>query len=383
VRPGDVVRLFGFLPGKLCEALRAMEAGPAGDALRAIDRVCGGLARDLRALHATLWQIDAEIAGGLDRLLEPLAQHQVRAQLAIRANFDHGQDHGQIDVKAALAAVAQAGPGELRLALAAAIQEARASAHALAAGLARNVGPQLERTASALERSLLGRAAGDLDALLAALDPEPIAAELDALVGVVLARAPALLSAVADSVVQALARLQELFTGFHPMQLAQRFLVVLDVVKELLDLLSPRRLAAELGEVHGAIRHAIAAYDPGAFVADFRATVKSIADALRTLDPTTLAGDTTLLKGVVADLENALPSKALLGVGAELDKFAGQLAAVDLESLTRSVEGLGPKVIDEFEQVAEKLKQEIVAVLESLRYASGSVQASATGTVGA
>src|SRR3712207_7755555 len=47
-----------------------------------------------------------------------------------------------------------------------------------------------------LFRSSLARVSTDLDTFLAALDPEPIAAELDALIGAVLRKAPAILTQV-------------------------------------------------------------------------------------------------------------------------------------------------------------------------------------------
>lgn len=50
VRPGDVIRMFAYLPNKLREALAKVGAGPAGAALAALHGLSAGLAADLRNL---------------------------------------------------------------------------------------------------------------------------------------------------------------------------------------------------------------------------------------------------------------------------------------------------------------------------------------------
>jgi putative NIF3 family GTP cyclohydrolase 1 type 2 len=374
LRPGDIVRLFGWLPRKLREALAALDAGAAGDALRAIDALTGALARDLRALQGLLWQIDARLESGFDALLAPLAQRQLTAQLAVRANFSGSS----FDVSSAMHAVALAGPGAIRASLAEPAARARAQARECAAALARTGGNLLGRTADALEACQLTRLSGDLGGLLAALDPEPLAAEMDALVGALLAKLPSLLETAGAALADAISRLRDLVRNFNPGVQAHKLLKLLDVLKEQLDLFSPRRLAVELGEIHAAVRATIAAYDPGAFLDDLSATVKEIADSLRKLDPAQLAGDTGFLTATIDRLKQADPTAQLADVGHKLDAFGDQVAAIDLKALTDSISALPAQIVDDFEQAAELIKQEIVALLESLHYANASVSAQVT-----
>ena len=374
LRPGDIIRLLGYIPGQLRAQLMKLEKGTAGQVMARIDALTAGLARDLRATARAVGEIDARVHAEFGAMLDGLGHHQVRAQLAVRANFTAGQ----IDVQSTMGALALAGPGEMRHALGAAVRSTRDTTYQAAATLSRTVGAQLLRTADALDGCMLSRFAGDLDALLAALDPEPIAAEVDALFLAALTKAPQLVAAVGDAVKAAVARARALFNAFNPGVLAQKFLVVLDVLREQLDLFSPRRLAAELGEIHAAIRGTIAAFDPGAFIEDLDATVKSIAASLRGLDPATLVGDITFLHDAVAKIESAVPTAALAEVGADLDALGEQLAHVDLEGLLEAVRTLGPELVEEAEKAAAALKQEVIALLESLQYANSSASASAS-----
>jgi len=340
--------------------------------LASVDSLTGGLARDLRAVSAALWNVEARLHADLNAMLSPLANHQVRAQLAVRARFAPGE----IDIEGTIKALALAGPGALRHELGGPIRLARDAAYETSATLVRTIGGELERTADALERCLLSRLVGDADALLAAIDPEPIAAEIDALFGAILEKAPEILEAAGEALNAAVARVRALLNALNPGVLAQKFLAVLDVIREQFDALSPRRLAGELGEIHAAIRATIAAFDPGPFVTEIAATVTAVATTLRTLDPATLVGDVTFLKDAVAKLKEAVPTKALEGVGTNLVALGKQLAAIDLEGLIASVKTLGPEIVEESEKAAAALQGEIVALLESLRYASGSASAS-------
>src|SRR5207244_3764686 len=79
-----------------------------------------------------------------------------------------------------LDAIALAGPGPLRDALAGALDVAAGEARRAALAAGGEVGAALIGAASALERARLSSLTGGLDELLAALDPEPVAAEVDA-----------------------------------------------------------------------------------------------------------------------------------------------------------------------------------------------------------
>jgi hypothetical protein len=368
VRAGDIVRVIGFIPAKVREGLLALEAGPAGEALRAIDDLTAGLARDLRSVEEALFEIEDRLDGGIDDLLAPLAVAQVRAQLAIRANFSAGSFH----VEGALDAVALVGPGPLRSDLTEPLALARERARA-AAEHARD--PVLGRIASALEQARLTGLAGDLDGLLAALDPEPIAVEVDRLVDAALRTGLDVLREVGEQLKSAVDRLKALLGQLNPGVQIQKFVTVLDVLREEVELLSPRRLADELAEVHAAIRDTVAAYDPARFVADLQAVLASLEAEVRALDPAQLLGGVSF-EEVENRLHAAVPTNILHDLDTSLDDVGRELGAIDPAGLLDAVNGLAPRVAQEFRGALEATKEEILALLKSLKFATGSASAS-------
>lgn len=377
--PGDFVRLLGHLPNALREALATLEVGPAGEVMSAIDGCTGGLARDLREVATAVAAIEGRLEDGLDALLAPLAIAQSNAQLSLHAR----SPEPGFNLDAAMTVTADAGPGALRVAVVGSVLAARDQARDLAVMAGGGIGLQLARAADLLEGSRLGRLAGDLDAFLAALDPEPIADELDALVLAVMARIPEAIAAVGDTFAAAIERVASLMEELNPGVQAHRFLEVLTIVQEELDLLNPRRLAAELGEVHLAIRDGIAAYDPRLLAAEIDAILDQIATSLRAISPAELLGDITFLDDVVALVENAVPTAALAGVGGSLAEVGATIHGLDLPALVDAVEGLGPRVVQSLASVIAAIRNELLALLESLHYASGnasvSVSAGASG----
>ncbi len=370
--PGDFVRLLGFIPNKLRETLAGLEAGPAGQVLSAIDGFTGGLARNLRRVSAEVSSLELRLEDGLDDLLSPLGTAQARAQLAVRAKFSTNG----VDFQGALSITAGAGPGALREALLGSAMEARTQARNMTGKLGGGIGRTLEQAAALLERSSLAGLTGNLDSFLAALDPEPIAAELDALVNAVMEKLPELLSEFRDLFAATMMRLQSLMEELNPGTQAQKFLRVLDVIREELDALNPRRLAADLAEVHAAMRAAIAAYDPRVLAGEIDGLLDEIAASLRNLSPENLLGDIDFLEETVALVENAVPTEALSGIGESLAEVGATLQGLDLAALLESIENLGPRVVESFEQVVQAVKNEVLALLESLRFASGSVSVS-------
>jgi hypothetical protein len=276
--------------------------------------------------------------------------------------------------------VAQAGPGAMREALLQDVRTACEQAQATAADAARQAGAALGRAAIALERCHLSALGGDLDAFLAALDPEPIAAEFDAFAAAALAQAPLLIPQIADDLRAAAQKIQTMAQELNPAAQAHKFLVVFEAIREELEVLNPRWLAAELGDVHAAIRETIAAYDPAVFAEEVYQIIGTVADSLRSLNPVELLGDLTDFDDMLSQVEDAVPTNALAGVGDSLAVVGAQLAELDPAGLLATLESLGPEVIDAFEAAAEAIRREIVALLEALRYASGS--ASATVEVG-
>jgi len=377
VRAGDAIRLLGYIPGKLRDALHALEAGPAGDVLARIDALCGGLARQLRQVQAALHEVQRRLDAAFDQLLLPVGPAQLRAQLAIQGNFSTAAN-----LSVSLDLVAQAGPGALRSVLRESLEAVRATARDTASHAGGDFARSLEQAATALESSPLAHLTGSLDGFLAALDPEPIAAEMDALVGVILAKTPAVLTEVAADARAAVARLRAVVNALNPMAQAQKFLSVLEIIRDELDVLNPRRLADELAELHGVLRADIAAYDPMLLAEELAGVTRGIATQIRALNPQTLLGDLNFLQAAVDRIEAANPVTRLQGVGASLMAVGERLGEIDLDDLIESVNQLGPRLVDAFGETLDGIRNEIVALLQSLRFATGSASVSAQVSVG-
>ncbi len=375
--PGDIVRLIGYVPGKLRELLAELEAGPAGEVLAAIDGFTSGLARDLRRVTVEVAAVEHRIDDELDVLLAPVSLAQSRAQLGVRANFAGGG----VDLSGAMTVTASAGPGALRQALAETVAEARAEAHAATTAVSGSLGRALSQAADLLEASSLGRVAGSLDSLLEALDPEPIADEIDLLVLTALSRLPEALDAAGDLIASTMLRLASLAEELNPGVQAQRFLEVFNVLQEELDLLNPRHLVADLSEVHAAIRDVIAAYDPRAFAVQLDGILDEVAAQLRGLTPEALLGDLTFLEDTIALVENAVPTQALAGIGASLAEAGEALGGIDISALVEAIEALPSQLAQGLDDIIQAIKNEVIALLESLRFAGGSASVSVSAEV--
>ncbi|MGB5156360.1 hypothetical protein [Desulfobacterium sp. N47] len=378
MRPGDIIRLFGYLPNKLREILNDLEEGVAGDVIAYIDNLCGGLARDIRRLSSALWEIDRQVYQWMEDLLRPLAKAQLSAQAAISVNISAGE----IDINTSLRAVALAGPASMRRKLGASralLTNAVKGEAKTAAGI---MGSHLERIARSIEKTNLATLCNDLDGFLAALDPEPLAAELDALITTVMQKTPQFLEASEDALKDFMNRFSKLVQTFNPGMLAQRFLRVTSVLKEEIDILNPRRLAAELGEIHSAIKQTIIAYDPAVLAEEIWETISALSSALEALKPSELLSGLSPIGPEFFDkIENAIPVKALKDIDRSLDDIGAQLKTLDPSQLIESVNELGPRVVAEFERGIQIIRAEILALLNAIRYASGSGSAQVSVSV--
>jgi hypothetical protein len=376
-RPGDVVRLFGYLPGRMRDALSAVERSDAGRALAELDRHTAGLARDLRGIPAAVWDVERQAETWVRDLLEPIRQLQTRAMLSLHARVQAGELSASVD----LSAVTAASSASLYADVEAMLHDVRATIRGLLTGEG-SPGAAVEGIARLLEKASITRLTGDLDAFLAALDPEPIANELDAFAAAVINRTPEILDQVGGDLRATIGRLRALIDELNPGAQMQRLIGIFSVVKEELDLLNPRRLAAELGEVHAAIRAAVAAYDPAILAQELGEVADAAADGILALDPATLLGDVSFLSGPVDRIRQANPATALASVGVELTEVGDRLTALDPRALIESVNALSPRVIDEMEESIEGIQAEVIALLESLRFAVANASASVEVSIG-
>ena len=373
-RPGDIVRLvFGYLPGKLRELLVEVQASEAGEMLAAIDNLCGGLARDLRSVSTALREVPSMTTAWIEESLAPLGQANLQARLAVSA---HVSTNG-FDVQASARIVAESDTGPLREALKSIVQDTTQATKRVGGLVGGGLAARIEQTAGILDGCLLSKLGSDLDGLLAALDPEPIAAEMDALIASVLDGANEALDVSGDILMGLADRLRNLFNELNPGRQALRLLNILDVLRHELDILNPRLLADELAEVHGAIRNSVAVYDPEIFAQEVSDIVQALAATIEGLDPTALLGNLDVMADVAARLQAINPAAVLEGIGDSISEVGQELRELDPRGLIDSVNQLAPRIAAVFADVARAIQQEIVALLRAIQYASG-VEASVT-----
>jgi hypothetical protein len=380
LRPGDIVRLIGFLPNKLREALAALDGGGAAQVLTAIDEQFTTSAALLRSLRDGLAGLESAVTASLDAALSPLTAAQLDAQLAIAGSVTLSA--GGFEVQAALSSVATVSPAALELELAGERRLISERCRAASAGLSGVLADDLDRVADMLEAVLPSGLLRDVDALLAALDPEPIAAELDALFIAIVDATPGFLAAVEAELREIERRVRALIASFNPGALMQRYLGVLDVVREELALLDPGRLADELGEVHAQIKAALGAYDPRLLAAELDALLVQVAATIRGLDPVGLMPDLSGISAQVARISDILPVNALANVGDQLEAVGDELRALDVEGLLDAVNSFTPEVAEAITLLIDAVRDEIVALLESIRFASSNTSASGSVSLG-
>jgi archaellum component FlaC len=376
VRPGDLVRLFAWLPNKLREALQALPATVAGEALQTIDGFTAGLARDLRRLRVSIGDIEARIQEQLDEQLSLVGAAQMRAQLAIQVSAPG------VDVDVSLSALATVSTGDLAAEIETSLNDIRGEAREAAAAIAGNSAVILERAADALESFRLAGAVATIDDLLAELDPEPLAAEIDAFAVAVLKKVQEVMPTLAADLEAAIRRLRELFQELNPVAQARKFFRVLDVIREELAILSPARLADELGDIHAAIRAAVAAYDPAELAKPIAEALQKIAGSIANLSVADLLGDVDFLEPIVKQIEAISPAAFLEDVGKQLKAVGEELQKLDPGALLDSVNQIVPRVEEGFEKAVEAIRAELIALLESLRYAADNASFSLEVSIG-
>ena len=383
VKPGDVIRMIGFLPAKLKEALGALEAGPAGDVLQKLQELCRGLAENIRKVQGAVIEVDHKIESALDDVLIQLTHEQLETQLALKAGFSASAGGSNFDLNASVALVGSVGPGSLREALAPELELIQKCSKRTSRVLSGGVAHQLEIIATNLESCALTHIGSDLQSLLDSLDPEPIAAELDGLVLDIVNKTMSTIGSVEAEVKSLFARLETLIKTFNPGAQAHKYLKVLNVLREELDLLNPSRLADELGEVHAAIRASLNAYHPRVFAQEFSELLVATALQVRSLDPAGFMPDLSGIQAQINRVPGLLPLDALNSVGASLETVGNELREIDVHAMIETINGLAPAVSDAVTDTIEALQTEIKKLLESIKYASQSGGASASISVSA
>jgi len=380
VKPGDVIRMFGYLPNKLREFIAQLEDTVAEEFLARLNALGQGLSTDLRSIPDKIMGIENRVLSVWDEMLLPIGPLQFEAQLAIEANFTTEQ----IELDVSLQTVANVRPGQLRLELDQMLNDTFEQIRQMSAQLTSTTGNSLMYAIDQLEKNMLHGLTQNMDDFLAALDPEPIASELDTLIETVLRRAPEALDDIQDDLIAAARRFEQIIRDLNPATQAQKFLTVAEVLEEQVNLLDPRRLAAELTEIHQAIKQIFLAYDPAVFAQEIFEIIEALAEALEALDPATLLGDLADFDAVIQRIKDAVPIQALADIDSSLEEVGSRLQEINPSALMDAINDLPDRIVEAVRNAVEAIKAEILALLQAIKYASGnaSVSMGASATVG-
>ncbi|MGH9136456.1 MAG: hypothetical protein ACRD0G_05325, partial [Acidimicrobiales bacterium] len=132
------------------------------------------------------------------------------------------------------------------------------------------------------------------------------------------------------------------------------------------------------------IKAALTAYDPRVIAGDLDQVLADVAAAIRGLDPSGLLPDLSGISAQVDRLGDILPVNALAGVGTQLEAVGDELRTLDVQGMLDVVNALPPEIAEAITLLIEAVRDEIKALLESIKYASTSASASVSvsGSVG-
>ena len=177
-------------------------------------------------------------------------------------------------------------------------------------------------------------------------------------------------------------RARQLLLDNNPAVLLQRFLGVLDVVREELDVLNPHVVVGELDPLHDAARAVLEAYDPAGLVDEVEGMLGAVAQAVRGSSSTASPARPTWPSSArpCSAAEDAVPGR---GAGRRRRGAAGRPArrstAIDLVGLVDEIEGVRDRVQTAMHAAVQTIETELVALLEGLHYQESSASASGVG----
>ena len=216
-------------------------------------------------------------------------------------------------------------------------------------------------------KSILAR----LDALFDAVDPKPIADEMDTLGNAILAK----LQSFASDIAKALFRIwSTIFDAILPV-LPQGILAVVspafDAIKKQLATLDPAQLEKELGELLDAVLGALEAYSPAAFAASLGEAFTALKTKLQKLDPATLLGDLNPLQQIIDQFKTLKPSVVLAPLAAQAQAVETALSnLLDLD-IAKLINDAIANLKAQVEAVVQKIEVELDGLLGDLEAAGG------------
>jgi hypothetical protein len=357
--PGDGIRALGVVLDRIRIALEPLDDAVLVPAFRELHRLTAGLAE--RAVPET---VTARLGAAVDATL-PVLRLDVRVPAAarLRLSWDRAAARHQLDVTTSpvtLFSTRQPAVADLN----ARAKGCIADVGAAGASLSAFVGSIRAAIPRALATEPDGR--GPIAAFLAQLDPEPIAAALDALA----VEAMTLIFDAAASVEPLLdslrAELEARLAELGPDRIIERATRLLLLLRAEIDRLNPREIALAIRPVFFAVRNRIAAWSPAALTEGVAATLDAIGAAIRALDPAELLGDLSSLDGLAARVAALAPGRRLRPLADRLGEVGAELAAIDLEATVEIITGAAADVVLELGEAVDIVLAGLAELLRTL-----------------
>ena len=375
LKPGDIIRqLLGKPLFKLREAIENLDQAASGKFMDKYRGLTMGLAEDLREVRAKLSGLQGHIEVAGDDLLIHLADAEFEASYAVQSQIRLGNLSISTDAEILASANSTQLFSELGIALDAHRDMIAEAVNEQLDGW----GEALEGIADLLETHPVSLLSESAQALISAVDPEPVAAALDSLANAATGKFIEL-SDLLDSEIRRLwNRIQQMIHQYNPALHLQRLREVMAVFWEEMALLNPHFWVGEIQPIHQAIRDSLAAYDPAHWTADLVAVIDGLKTKLTSIDPTSLL-DPNQLNPFQAQANGAAAidfSSVGKDLKTALNGLGDGLAELDPASLLDTVENLKERMLDQLDPVIDAIHQELITLLKSLKYVSGSASAS-------
>ena len=358
-RPGDAVRALGSVLDRVRLALQPVDDAVLVPAFQELHALTAGL-----AARTVPERVHGRVSAAVDEALAPLRLELALPQLVrLRVAWDRAAARHRLDVALSPAVVFDARTP--------AVAAAAARADACVRDLV-GIGGRLSAFGTAVLAAVPGALTaevtdrGPVDAFLAALDPEPVAAALDALAQEAAER----LLAVGETLTTALEGLRVDVEGrlqvLGPHAIMERLARLLLLARQELDRMHPAEIGRDLRPLFLAMRRRIEAWSPVALAGRVAEALVVVAEALRALDPAVLLGDLSDLDGLADRVAALAPGRRLRPLADRLGELGEQLARLDLEAGVTVVTDTAAGVLTELTEAVEVVLAGLADLLRSL-----------------
>ena len=358
-RPGDAVRALGSVLDRIRLALQPVDDAVLVPAFRELHALTAGL-----AARAVPEQVHGRVSAAVDEALAPLRLELALPQLVrLRVAWDRAQARHRLDVALSPAVVFDARTPAVA-AVAARADACVTDLVAIGARLSAFGTAVLGAIPGALTAEVTGR--GPIDAFLAQLDPEPVAAALDALAKEAAERLLAVGEALSTALEDLRADVEARLRALGPDAILERLARLLLLFRRELDRMHPAEIGRDLRPLFLAVRSRIEAWSPVALAGRVAEALVVVADGLRALDPVELLGDLSDLDGLAERVAGLAPGRRLRPLADQLGELGEQLAELDLEAGVTVITDAAAGVLTELTEAVDVVLAGLADLLRSL-----------------